>query len=158
MTQLSKSAFKTTYSDASGTFADNTTREISEGDLRQFAEDAADSFQTTTATVGPLNFEIFEIGDWDMTSTFTFPYDLGAIDYTKIRTIDVIIRNDGDTASFPLDTTDSSWVIGGRFNVSGGATYTNQLNLSSNSAGLFNSTNYDATSYNRGWITIGYED
>lgn len=43
MSQLSKATFETTYQNSSGTFADNTTRLISEGDLRQFADDIADS-------------------------------------------------------------------------------------------------------------------
>lgn len=43
MTQLSKATFETTYQNTSGTFADNTTRQITEGDMRQFADDIADS-------------------------------------------------------------------------------------------------------------------
>lgn len=43
MSQLSKSTFETTYQDASGTFATNTTRQITEADMRQFADDIADS-------------------------------------------------------------------------------------------------------------------
>lgn len=43
MSQLSKGTFETTYQDSSGTFADNTTRQITEGDMRQFADDIADS-------------------------------------------------------------------------------------------------------------------
>lgn len=43
MSQLSKATFETTYQDVSGTFADNTTRQITESDLRQFADDIADS-------------------------------------------------------------------------------------------------------------------
>jgi hypothetical protein len=43
MSQLSKSTFETTYQNSSGTFADNTTRLITEADMRQFADDIADS-------------------------------------------------------------------------------------------------------------------
>lgn len=43
MTKLSKASFETTYQSGLGTFADNTTGQISEGDLRQFADDIADS-------------------------------------------------------------------------------------------------------------------
>ncbi|MEY3400443.1 MAG: hypothetical protein RLZZ86_40 [Cyanobacteriota bacterium] len=43
MSQLSKAGFETTYFDTAGTFADNTTRQITEGDMRQFADDIADS-------------------------------------------------------------------------------------------------------------------
>jgi hypothetical protein len=43
MTQLSKAQFTTTYADAAGTFADNTSRDISAGDMQQFSEDIKDS-------------------------------------------------------------------------------------------------------------------
>lgn len=43
MTQISKATFNTTYADPAGTFSDNTTRDVSEADLRQFAEDIKDS-------------------------------------------------------------------------------------------------------------------
>lgn len=43
MSILTKATFDVTYTNTSGTFADNTSRNISEGDLRQFADDIADS-------------------------------------------------------------------------------------------------------------------
>jgi hypothetical protein len=43
MSQLTKGTFETTYQNAGGTFADNTTRQITEADIRQFADDIADS-------------------------------------------------------------------------------------------------------------------
>jgi hypothetical protein len=43
MAILDKTTFETTYSDSAGTFQDNTVRAISEGDLRAFAQDIADS-------------------------------------------------------------------------------------------------------------------
>lgn len=43
MSQLSKASFETTYQNSSGTFADNTTRQITEADMRQFSDDIADS-------------------------------------------------------------------------------------------------------------------
>lgn len=43
MTQISKASFETTYQNSTGTFADNTTRQITEADMRQFADDIADS-------------------------------------------------------------------------------------------------------------------
>jgi hypothetical protein len=44
MSQLSKATFETTYlNSTTGTFADNTTRQITESDIRQFADDVADS-------------------------------------------------------------------------------------------------------------------
>lgn len=44
MSQLSKGTFETTYTvDVTGTFATNTLRQITEADMRQFADDIADS-------------------------------------------------------------------------------------------------------------------
>jgi hypothetical protein len=43
MSQLSKASFETTYQNSSGTFADNTTRNITAGNMRQFSDDIADS-------------------------------------------------------------------------------------------------------------------
>jgi hypothetical protein len=43
MAQLSKSTFGSTYSNPSGTFQTNTTRDITESDLQTFSDDIADS-------------------------------------------------------------------------------------------------------------------
>lgn len=48
MSTLNRSTFDTTYVNASGTFADNTTRLITEGDMRQFADDIDDSLLNRT--------------------------------------------------------------------------------------------------------------
>jgi hypothetical protein len=48
MATLNKAAFETTYADAAGTFQDNTTRQITESDLRQFSDDIADSLIFTS--------------------------------------------------------------------------------------------------------------
>jgi hypothetical protein len=44
MTQISKTAFTNLYGSSGTTFPDNTTGAISEGDVRQFGQDMADSF------------------------------------------------------------------------------------------------------------------
>jgi hypothetical protein len=46
MAQLNKSTYKALYGSTGTTFPDNTTEEISEGDMRQFGEDQADSFMS----------------------------------------------------------------------------------------------------------------
>ena len=43
MTQISKATFNTTWADAAGSFAANTTRDIGADDVQQFAEDIKDS-------------------------------------------------------------------------------------------------------------------
>lgn len=68
MATLNKTAFDTTYGDAAGTFADNTTRLITEGNLRQFADDIADSLLFTD-TLQTTNVE--DVGlDTKVASTF----------------------------------------------------------------------------------------
>jgi hypothetical protein len=44
MAQYNVANFKTLYGSSGTVFPDNTTGEISEGDMRQFGEDIADSF------------------------------------------------------------------------------------------------------------------
>jgi len=47
MSTLTKTAFEAAYTDnTTGAFADNTSQAITAGDMRQFADDIADSFQT----------------------------------------------------------------------------------------------------------------
>jgi hypothetical protein len=43
MSQQARATYKVLWSNAAGTFADNSTRQISEGDMRNFADDSADS-------------------------------------------------------------------------------------------------------------------
>ncbi len=51
MTALSKTAFKALYGSSGTTFPDNTTGDISEGDVRQFGEDIADSLTGIGETI-----------------------------------------------------------------------------------------------------------
>lgn len=46
MSQLTRTAYKNLYGTSGTTFPDNTTGQISEGDLRTFGEDSSDSFLT----------------------------------------------------------------------------------------------------------------
>lgn len=57
MSVLSKAVFETTWADAAGNFADNTSRDITAGDMQQFADDIADSlfFSANVLTTPPDN-------------------------------------------------------------------------------------------------------
>jgi hypothetical protein len=97
MALLDKTSFESLYGTNGSTFPDNTTGEISEGDMRQFGQDIADSL-----FAGGLGLAIksVNIGDWDMDTDGSKNVAHGLSDFKKIRGIDVIIRNDSDTAPY----------------------------------------------------------
>jgi hypothetical protein len=76
MTQISKSTFNTLYVDSSGTFLDNSTGQISEGDMRQFADDISDS-ASWYDDVRNTDTTYFEQQDF-IFSTDTAPWDVQA--------------------------------------------------------------------------------
>lgn len=76
MTQISKSTFNTLYVDTSGTFLNNTTGAISEGDMRQFADDIVDSVAWYDE-VKNTDVSYFEQYDFIFGSD-TAPWDVGA--------------------------------------------------------------------------------
>jgi hypothetical protein len=78
----------------------------------------------------------------------------GIADYTKIRAVLVVIRN--DAATLLLEIQNPAGALNGT--TSGGITSINSVNvdLYRVTGGSFDSTNYDATSFNRGYITIIY--
>lgn len=104
-----------------------------------------------------LRKKIIEIGDWNMDTTASVDIDHGLPDNRKIRSVKVIIRNDATPGNIhPLEEIDTASEI-----VSGGVALVSTVfvRLMRVSTGFFklNPTLFDATSYNRGWITIEYE-
>lgn len=94
------------------------------------------------------------IGDWNMDSTVSLGVAHGIADYTKIRSISVVVRDDNDASYFTFDA----------FSATGGAVWGGVLSFSSTQVFIarttgesFDAALFDATSYNRGWITITYE-
>jgi len=104
-----------------------------------------------------LKTKVIEIGDWDMNTVPLVAVAHGLPDAQKIRSISVFIRPDTGTTLYPLnsfqDGADPLLVAGGV----DGVTSTN-INLRRRSGGRFNDAAFDATSYNRGWVTIVYEE
>lgn len=98
---------------------------------------------------------IIVTGDWNMNfSAGGSPFiDVahGIADITKIRKITATIRNNADTIYYPIDA-----VSGTACDPLGGIASLGVTNVRLRVAlgGLFDSTNFDSTSYNRGWITI----
>lgn len=104
-----------------------------------------------TATSGSyIKKTILEIGDWDLTAALTKNVAHGLADFTKIRAVDVIIRNDAGTTLYKLD----------RGNAAGGGVVsidTTNISLYRTLTSDFNTTDFNLTPYNRGWVTIEHE-
>lgn len=105
--------------------------------------------------IASLNTKIVEIGDWDMTGagiTKTVAHDLTL---SKIRSINVTIRNDADD---DYDDFPSAYATGASgWSKALWADGTN-INIFMQNNGRFDTTDYNATTYNRGWIVIQYTD
>jgi len=104
---------------------------------------------TVDAEVQPVQ-KIIDIGDWNMDTTASLSVAHG-LTLADIRWVQVTIRNDAGTLSTSFPTIDTTALSNERVEFDG----TNVIMLRSLS-GTFDGTDYDATSYNRGWITIGY--
>jgi hypothetical protein len=100
-----------------------------------------------------LRTKVVEIGDWDMDADSSVPVAHGIADFTKIREITAMIRDDADIARTPLNAFSSvSGLIGGGVLQAGATT----VILDRLTGGGFDSTNFNSTGFNRGWITITY--
>lgn len=91
-----------------------------------------------------------DIGDWDMDATvgINVAHSLSATEWKTVRQIDVMIRNDVDTQYHPLLYPNAGAM-------DGGISSTN-IAIERDTGGFFDSTSFDSTSYNRGYITFWY--
>jgi len=99
---------------------------------------------------GGLRVKTIDIGDWNMDTTAekSVAHGLGN-GFINIRMISVQIINDAASVITDFLSTD----------IEGGVIcYINNTNvvLTRDTDGSFDGPNYDATSYNRGWVTIWY--
>ena len=100
-------------------------------------------------------FKEINIGDWDMdaTASVNVAHGLSATEWKTIRQVDIIIRNDADTGYYPLRKGYDGVTGNGFVNVIGSTNIT----LNRVASGDFDNTNFDSTSYNRGWVTFWYK-
>jgi len=100
--------------------------------------------------------KVIEIGSWDMDTVGSKNVAHGISDYTKIRSINAIIRNDADTLLYPINTVGGSsgtepqgnaWAV----NNSGSVLLMKVV------SGVFDNTSFNDSVINRGWLTIVYE-
>lgn len=114
--------------------------------------------KTTTQDIADLNggmkYSVVNIGDWDMDATASVNVTHGIADYSKIRSVNVLIIPDAATTLIPLNTSFAGGVPQG----SVGQIQSSTLPLYRTAGGTFDSVNYDSTSFNRGYVTIGYVD
>lgn len=98
--------------------------------------------------------KVVQIGDWDMDLTETVSVTHGIADYKKIRNVSVVIRSDDDIQYELLNTMGpSSTSPAGCVSNIGSTT----IDLRRVTAEQFDSTGWDSTAFNRGWVTIAYE-
>lgn len=109
----------------------------------------------TNTDLGGLLFKVVDIGDWNMDSTDFVNVAHGLADITKMRGIHAVIRTDTSSGIYELaqapngggdGTTQEGWFVTGSTNIQ----------LVRRTGGLFDSTSFDSTGFNRGWVTILY--
>jgi hypothetical protein len=103
-----------------------------------------------------IKTKVIEIGDWNMDATEQLTV-LHGLDETKIRgVVDVVIRHDTT-----LNTDSLKYYPDFEYSQSDGnytlVQNTGYIVLQRRTGGHFDSASYDATSFNRGWITFLYE-
>jgi hypothetical protein len=109
----------------------------------------------SAASTAGLKYKVIEIGDWDMdaASTKVVAHGLGS-DYKKIVSVSAIIRHDNDIDYYPINSFLGTIMNAGVSSIS--AVNIALVRLASGSGGFFDSTSFDSTSYNRGWVHIVY--
>lgn len=121
---------------------------------------AADKIITpsTLADVnGKMLTKIVNIGDWNMNDSaagsFSISVAHGVTDFEDIRRVTAFIRNDADSIHYDLNGVSGTGADtnGGIGSIDG----TNVL-LIAKIGSLFDTTTFDATSYNRGFMIIDY--
>lgn len=108
----------------------------------------------TQASGAYFKVKSVDIGDWNMDSTLSVAVAHGVGDFKKIRSVEVVIRNDADSTYYKLETPD----ISGTGVMDGGVDSIDatNINLSRRATGQFDNTSFNDTAYNRGFVTITY--
>ena len=100
--------------------------------------------------MGGLQTKIIEIGNWDMDANASPSVIVHGLDVSKIREFQCVIINDADQSVSQLDRY-TNGLSSGIVNFSP----TNIL-LTRTTGGEYDTTDYDTTPKNRGWVTIKY--
>lgn len=103
-----------------------------------------------------LYTKVIDIGSWDMNTNASFSTAHG-LSPDKIRSVKVVIRNDGTFDALPDNYYDLTTGNGSAF--SGAATWSSSngnINMNRVAGSIFQSSAFNFAPYNRGWITILY--
>ncbi len=103
-----------------------------------------------------LKTKVIEIGDWNMDTTPSVTI-ISGIDKEKVRAVSGIIIDDNSVNVYRLNK-GSSGGINGLMQGSVDRITDNNIELRRLNGGEFDGVSYNSTSFNRGWITILYED
>lgn len=97
-----------------------------------------------------------EIGDWDMDATIgvNVAHGLSSTEWKTVRQIDAMVRNDLDGVYFNLG---ASIAVSGTLDGSVESIDSTNFAISRTTGGFFDSTGFDSTSYNRGFISFWYK-
>jgi len=97
----------------------------------------------------------FDIGDWDMDTNATKNVTLTGVNGAKIMNISVAVRDDAGTSIYPLEYYDSSGgLVCGAWQWSSASPSIAYLERFAGC--LFDGTDFNATSYNRGYLIVEY--
>jgi len=100
--------------------------------------------------ISSLNFKVVQIGDWNMDTSLSKNVNLG-IDKSRIKIVTVLIVDDNNAQINNLLTDTWRPSVGGYYKLSG-----NNILLERLAGTDYDTSSYDQTGYNRGWVTIGY--
>lgn len=128
--------------------------------MNNLPENAYSGFQLNQALTalidsmnGGLRKTVVEIGNWNLATTGNIDVTI-PVNYKKVRSVEVIIRDDSDVYYTKLTASYSGAPLapaaGGYEFISG----INSLTLYKTSIGALTYTN--VSSFNRGWIVLGY--
>jgi hypothetical protein len=146
------------YKDASGDYTEKYLYRQNSGGTpapKEYGNGRIEAYGGIIAGSGNATLlkKIIEIGDWNMDST-SFVNVPHGVTTAKIRSVNVIIRNDDDTMRYPLHYTSGGLtpVSMGQFYVSGANVYCGRTT----NTNPFDGADFNSTSYNRGWVIIEY--
>lgn len=127
-------------------------------------DNATDGFQYFLAFQAAVNKsllikkKIVNIGNWNMDSTDTITVAHGITDFTKIRSVNVYIIDDGGTNIYPINMAYTTGTPVTAVQGTIGSITETFVSLYRLTGGTFDDANFNSSPYNRGWIHIEYVD
>lgn len=105
-----------------------------------------------------IKTKIIDIGDWNMLANSTVNVTHGLTDHKKIRSINVIVRDDADSNYYSLHNHLASTLAGSIISGGIGTINSTIIVLARVDSEFFDSATFDSIAFNRGWITVEFEE